>query len=115
MLSWKVCSISAKVRSSSSKERSNLISAPQALPLLVTDSFILLLLLSGQTQAAVRVEAEEYLLRRDEGLEMVGLDTDLVAPDPDAAFEEIAEIDGINDLSLKQIAGTRAVRLAQMN
>jgi hypothetical protein len=61
------------------------------------------------------VEAEEYLLRRDEGLEMVGLDTDLVAPDPDAAFEEIAEIDGINDLSLKQIAGTRAVRLAQMN
>jgi hypothetical protein len=38
------CSISAKVRSSSSEERSNLISAPQALPLLVTDSFILLLL-----------------------------------------------------------------------
>src|SRR5215813_6821813 len=113
MLSWNVCSISAKVRSSSSEERSNLIAAPQALPLLVTDSFILLL--SGQTQAAVRVEAEEYLLPRDEGLEMVGLDTDLVAPDADAAFEEIAEIDGINDLSLKQIVGTRAVRLAQMN
>src|SRR5262245_24640312 len=143
MLSWKACSISAKVRASSSEERSNLISAPQASPLLITDGFILYSssraanrrpipwpesyaptrectiytrwLLPGQTEAVIWPEAEEYLLPRDEVLVMVDLGADLVTPDLHATFKEIAEIDGINDFSREQIVVARAVRLARMN
>ena len=61
------------------------------------------------------LKTEEYLLPREEALVMVDLDADLVAPDLDAAFDEIPQIDGINDFSLEQIAGARVVRLAQMN
>ena len=46
---------------------------------------------------------------------MVDLDADLVAPDLDSAFDEIPQIDGINDFSLEQIIGANTVRLAQMN
>src|SRR5437773_1948114 len=113
MLSWKARSISAKVRTSRSEERSNLISAPQASPLLVIDSFMDSL--PDQTEAVVWLETEEYLLPRDQVLVMVDPGADLVASNSDAAFEEIAEIDGFNDFSLEQIAGARPVRLAQMN
>ena len=71
--------------------------------------------LPSQTEAVVWLETDEYLLPRDEILVMVDLDADLIAPDPDAAFEEIPEIDGVDDFSLEQIDIARAVRLAQVN
>ena len=58
-------------------------------------------------------EGEEHLLPGAELFVMVDLETDFVASDPHAAFEEAAEIDGVDHLTLEQIAGG-SIRRAQV-
>ena len=62
----------------------------------------------------VWLETKEYLLPRDEVLVMLDLDADFVVTDPDATFEEIPQIHGVDDFPLEQIADVSAIRLPQM-